>query len=103
MGHMGNEPRVQGPLNIPRRTSSPLEGQNMASIVPERFRKVYQTLEKNETPLGQASSIGRPYEVYGASSSPSDYRSHRRYLVKVVFQVQGLGNVMGIVRFDYSR
>ncbi len=103
MGHMGNEPRLQGPLNIPPRTSSPQEGQNMDSIVPERFRKVYQTLEKNETPLGQASLIGRPYEVYGASSSPSAYRSHRRYLVKVVFQGQGLGNVKEVVRFDYPR
>ena len=78
-------------------------GNKMASIVPERFRKVYQTLEKNETPLGQASLIGRPYEVYGASSSPSDYRSTRLYLVKVVFQGQGLGDVMGIVRYDYPR
>jgi len=96
MGHMGNEPSLQGPLNIPPRTSSPLERQNMASIVPERFRKVYQILEKNKTPLGQASLTGRPYEVYGPSSSPSDYRNHRRYLVKVVFQGQGLGNVKEI-------
>jgi hypothetical protein len=53
MGHMGNEPSLQGPLNIPPRTSFPLDGQNMASILPERFRKVYQSLEKNAIPLGQ--------------------------------------------------